>query len=657
MGTQVPLYQLAEVSIENGPYQIQREDSHRRIIVGFNVKGRDVQSIVNELQQKVSRQLPLPAGYYITYGGEFENLVAAKARLSIAVPASLLTIFILLFLALGSVKQALLIYTAIPLSAIGGIFFLAMRGLPFSISAGVGFIALFGVAVLNGIVLIAEFHRQQQSGYTNVYHSILAGTQLRLRPVLMTASVASLGFLPMAMSSGAGAEVQRPLATVVIGGLLTATFLTLFVLPVLYAWMEGRRKRSKLFPVKSVSLLIAALLIKAVAATAQTPVSLQQAIEKAVNNNPSVKSEQLKADYQKKLLKAAAIIPPTSVTAEMGQVNSAYIDNRFGVSQSIPFPTVFAAQKQVYREEWQGVLFNVALQEQQLTKTVTQVFYTILIEREKEKLLRTADSLYASFLDKANLRFSTGESNVLEKTTAETQRGNIRLQLQALQQDIEVSKAQLQLLLNTTSEIEPAAEDLIISEVAVTDSALLSQHPLVQWYAQQQKIAEALTRLERARLLPDLSAAYYNTSIRGIGADDKTYTVADRFQSFQVGIGIPLFNGAQKAKIQAVRVNEQVAATQLDAQSLSLQTQYRSALAQYRNGLNAVQYYRNSALRNADTIVMTANLQLANGDINYLDWVMLINHAFAIQTAYLDAVQALNESILMLHYLLSNSNR
>jgi heavy metal efflux system protein len=237
-GTQIPLYQLANVSIKNGPNQIQREDAKRRIVVGFNVRGRDVQSIVNELQQKVDKQIKFPSGYYVTYGGAFENLNAAKQRLMIAVPVSLVMIFILLFFAFNSVKQGLLIYSAIPLSAIGGIFFLALRGMPFSISAGVGFIALFGVAVLNGIVLIAEFNRLKKEGLRNMQRIVLMGTKVRLRPVMMTAFVASLGFLPMAISNGAGAEVQRPLATVVIGGLMIATFLTLFVLPILYILFE-----------------------------------------------------------------------------------------------------------------------------------------------------------------------------------------------------------------------------------------------------------------------------------------------------------------------------------------------------------------------------------------------------------------------------------
>jgi heavy metal efflux system protein len=237
-GTQIPLSLIAYVAIKDGPNQIQREDAKRRIIVGFNIGNRDVESIVNELETKVAAKIKMPVGYYPTYGGSFENLNAAKDRLMIAVPISLALIFILLFFAFNSVKQGLLIYTAIPLSAMGGIFFLALRGLPFSISAGVGFIALFGVAVLNGIVLITEFNRLRHDHSYSLRDIVVNGGKMRLRPVLMTACVASLGFLPMALSNGAGAEVQRPLATVVIGGLLIATFLTLFILPLLYVIFE-----------------------------------------------------------------------------------------------------------------------------------------------------------------------------------------------------------------------------------------------------------------------------------------------------------------------------------------------------------------------------------------------------------------------------------
>lgn len=237
-GNQIPLDQVAEVSFKEGPNQIQRDDTKRRITIGFNVRNRDVESIVDEIKQKIEKLVKLPAGYFITYGGQFENLVEAKKRLSTAVPVALAMIFVMLFFAFKSAKQGLLIFTAIPLSAIGGIFALYLRGIPFSISAGVGFIALFGVSVLNGIVLINEFNLLKKDGISDLHERVLKGTSARLRPVILTAAVASFGFLPMALSTSPGAEVQKPLATVVIGGLITATLLTLVVLPILYIFFE-----------------------------------------------------------------------------------------------------------------------------------------------------------------------------------------------------------------------------------------------------------------------------------------------------------------------------------------------------------------------------------------------------------------------------------
>ena len=237
-GIEIPLSSVANVELKESVNQIQRENAQRRIIVGFNVRNRDIQSTVEDLQKNVEKQLKLPAGYSIKYGGTFENLQQAKSRLAIAVPVSLLLILLMLYFAFNSIKYGLLIFSAIPLSAIGGILSLWLRDMNFSISAGVGFIALFGVAVLNGIVLISEFNRQKTL-QKDLKTAVIIGGKTRLRPVLMTAFVASLGFLPMAISSGEGAEVQRPLATVVIGGLLLATYLTLYLLPVMYIWFEA----------------------------------------------------------------------------------------------------------------------------------------------------------------------------------------------------------------------------------------------------------------------------------------------------------------------------------------------------------------------------------------------------------------------------------
>ena len=236
-GALIPLAQLATVSVEEGPAQVSREDISRRIVVEANVRGRDLSSFVREAQDRIAKELTLPPGYHVKWGGQFENLARATSRLAIVVPVSLCLIFVLLYTTFDAVRPALLIFLNVPLAVTGGVLALAIRGLPFSISAGVGFIALFGVAVLNGVVLMSYILHLREEGFS-AHDAALKAAEIRLRPVLMTAMVAGLGFIPMALSHGVGAEVQRPLATVVIGGLVTSTLLTLFVLPSLYRWFE-----------------------------------------------------------------------------------------------------------------------------------------------------------------------------------------------------------------------------------------------------------------------------------------------------------------------------------------------------------------------------------------------------------------------------------
>ncbi len=248
MGTKIPLSELATISYQKGAAKISRDNTYRRIVVGINVRDRDLQSVVKDIQQVLNQKLDLPTGYTLSYGGQFENLQSATNRLMIVVPIALVLIFVLLYFAFHSVKEALIIYSAIPFAAVGGILLLWIRDLPFSISAGVGFIALFGIAVLNGIVLIEHYQELKHSGQDESMESlIIHGAKDRMRAVILTAMSAALGFFPMAVSSGAGAEVQRPLATVVIGGLVTSTLLTLVVLPVLYSiFYNFRRKKNKI---------------------------------------------------------------------------------------------------------------------------------------------------------------------------------------------------------------------------------------------------------------------------------------------------------------------------------------------------------------------------------------------------------------------------
>lgn len=647
-GAQIPLSTVAMVDIIDGPNQIQRENAQRRIIVGFNVRGRDVQSTVHELQQKVQQEIKLPPGYSVTYGGAFENLEAAKSRLYIAVPVALILIFLLLYFAFGSVKQGLLIYSAIPLSAIGGVLALGARDISFSISAGVGFIALFGVAVLNGIVLIAEFNKLRQEGITDPKRIVIQGTKIRLRPVLMTAVVASLGFLPMAISTGEGAEVQRPLATVVIGGLLIATFLTLFVLPVLYIMSHKQRKINAVTKML-MALVISSATLSANQANAQTPITLQAAIDTALHQNLQVKNEQIRAEYQRKLMGTAVYIPPATITGEYGQINSYYTDQKLSVSQTLHFPTVYSRQKKLLYEEWKGAGINAELSALQIKRQVTKAYCDLVFLRAKEQLLLQNDSLYADFLNKANLRFSKGESNILERTATENQRGQIAIQLSQVQYDMEIVRLKFQLLLNTTIHYVPVDDSNIVA-YAMPDSPELTSHPGMQYLKQQQKIAEAATKAERSVLLPSITMGYSIMGMKGMGADNREYNSTPRFQSFQVGLGIPLVPAAQRSRIRAAKIRESLASGEYEAGLQNLESAYRSALAEYHKIQQELAFYESTALKNATTMRAVANKQFVNGDINYFEWVITINQSVMIQSNYIEALNKKNQALAELHF-------
>ncbi len=644
-GKQIPLAQVASVALVNSPSQIQREDTKRRILVGFNVNGRDVESIVNELQEKVNAEIKLPTGYSITYGGSFENLNEAKSRLMIAVPVSLILIFLLLYFAFGSIKYGLLIYTAIPLSAIGGIFLLALRGLPFSISAGVGFIALFGIAVLNGIVLVAEFNNIKKTGEQDMKKVVLEGTKTRLRPVLMTAFVASLGFLPMAISNGAGASVQRPLATVVIGGLMIATLLTLFVLPILYVSFEKGLKRKKKH-LKALTILLVCFGFSS--ANAQQSITLKATLDSLYKNNISLKSSQLRADYSKQLSKTATTIAPLNISGEYGKFNSNLVDNKLSVNQSFSLPNVYARQKDKLLEEWKTALLQKELSKAELTKITTQVFYDLLVVAQQQKLYQQADSSYRKLRQLAELRLKGGESNLLERASAENQLLQVSTKLKNLQIQELTLQQQLAFLINTPMLLRPQARHLR-ADITFADTLNWTSHPLIKLQQQEEKAALASTKAEQAKLLPEFNVGYNNTTLR----DDIKFDQNDRFQSFQLGLSIPLFGGSQRNKIKSAKVYQEYRKSETENASRQVNTNLKAVYVQYQQQLDIVGGLEKDGLKTAKEITTTLNKQLQNGEINYLEWTMLNNQAIAIKESYFEAIQQLNKSITELNYLLA----
>jgi cobalt-zinc-cadmium resistance protein CzcA len=657
-GNQIPLEQVADIDFKEGPNQIQREDAKRRIIVGFNVRGRDIESTVLEMQQKIDKQVKFEAGYFTTYGGTFENLIAAKERLGIAVPVSLLLIFLLLFFAFGSMKQAALIFTAIPLSAIGGIFALWMRGMPFSISAGVGFIALFGVAVLNGIVLIAEFNALKKEGITDLKQIVIKGTSVRLRPVIMTALVASLGFLPMALSQGAGGEVQKPLATVVIGGLFTATLLTLLVLPILYIWFE-RIKTKKIKP--AIGIIAFLLLFGGTASAQVKTISLTEAKQFALQNNQLLIGSNLEIDFQQALKRGATEIPKTDVSLLYGQTNSIIKnDNHINIIQTIPFPTVFAANTALANANIKGAQLKLEKTKSELLYQVVQVYTNLQFLNDKTRLLKQQDSIYQGFYNSASLRFKTGESNLLEKTTAENQWYEVKNLSKQNEGDIAIYTSQLQILTGVKEQIILSDTDLkILTFELLTDSNAANQNASLKAIQQEIEIAQKARKLASAKSLPDITLGYFNQSFIGtqnINGQDVYFGGSKRFQGVQLGLAIPLFYGSYRSKIKAAGINQQISETNAKLFESKLTGAYQQAIQEYSKNKETLLYFQTSALPNATLILKNSQLAYQGGDMSYSEYLINLKNVNSIRENYLKAILNLNQSVNTLSFLNGNDN-
>lgn len=656
-GTQIPLSQVADIKMELGPAQISREGGKRRIVIGFNVKGRDVASVVEDIQKELN-EVKLPSGYYFTYGGTFENLQAASARLMIAVPVALALIFMLLYFTFTSIKQATLIFTAIPMAAIGGVFALLIRDMPFSISAGIGFIALFGVAVLNGIVLIGTFNQLEKDGMTNILERVREGTKIRLRPVLMTAVVASLGFLPMALSHGAGAEVQKPLATVVIGGLITATFLTLFVLPLLYILFSGKRKIKPTVSTVVVLLLIGSFSsVNAQTATTAKQLTIEDAIGTALKNNLQSQSQQLNVKSYDKLSTSYFELPKTDLTYQYGQFNSIQNDNSFQISQGIPFPTYYSSKAGLYNAQLKGSELRKQATESEIKAQVQLYYYQLLYLENNKKQLLHLDSLYVDFVNAAGLRYKTGETNLLEKTTAETKRGEISLLVKQNETDLLLAYTSLKAWMN-------ASEDFTINNsgdfqpltMSTIDTSLIANNPLLKSLYQDAVIAERTKKLETAQTLPDFKVGYFNQSIIGFQnteGNDVYFDGGKRFTGFNVGLSIPLTFFSNTAKIKSLELQKQSLEKTADNAKLQLQAQLQNTFQQYNQNLSRFTYYKTQALPNATLIISTAKLGFSSGGIGYVEYLQALQTATDVELNYLQSINQLNQSIININLLIN----
>ena len=660
-GHQIPFEQVADISIKSGPAQVSRENTKRRITIGFNVRNRDVKSVINDVSAQIDQKIQLPTGYYISYGGQFKNLEAAQKRLSIAVPVALLLIFVLLYFTFNSVKQSLLIFTAVPMSAIGGVFALWIRGMNFSISAGVGFIALFGVAVLNGIVLIAEFNRLEKEGITDIKERVLKGLHTRLRPVIMTAAVASFGFLPMALSTSAGAEVQKPLATVVIGGLITATLLTLVVLPIFYIYFSSAsfRFRSRGRSIKKLAIVLLLVGVTSILSTlnGQQPrvINLHDAIQMALDSNLSVKSAALSIDVQKTLKGASLDLPKTVIDGQYGQFNSYTNDNIFTISQSFAFPSVYLHRSKLANANVKSSELQFTVSQLEIATQVKQVYWQYVFLSSKQKLLTYQDSLYSGFLRAAELRAKSGETNRLEMITARSQSLEIKNQLYQVTSDIAVSTRKLMVLLNSKSVMVPLIGEVHrIDFQHNPDSISVIQNPYLGYINQQVEVSQIENKLERSQMWPDLNIGYFSQTI--IGTQDvngvlQSFGKGDRFSGVQAGISVPLWFPPYTSRAKAAKISENIARNDAENYTKLLTGNYQSLLDEYNKYSSSVDYYENQAVPEADLIIDQATRSYKAGALDYLDYVLTLNRALAIRQNYLEALNSLNQTIISIEYI------
>jgi cobalt-zinc-cadmium resistance protein CzcA len=641
-GEQIPLYQLAKIEYTEGPAKISRDNTHRRIVVGINVRNRDMQSVVDDVQKIINEKIKLPPGYYVTYGGQFENLQSAKARLMIAVPIALFLIFVLLYFAFQSVKEALMVYSAIPLSAVGGILFLWLRDLPFSISAGVGFIALFGIAVLNGIVLIEHFKELKHQGISDIDELIKKGTSDRLRPVLLTAAAAALGFLPMAISGSAGAEVQRPLATVVIGGLFTATLLTMIVLPVLYKLLDTKKGKEAKFKINPAVLVVGLMLTGMHSFGQQKNNELEALIQKATENNLGIKAANTGIEKAKAAQGTAYSIDKTNFYYGYDQNNLA-LNNLplkvVGVQQKFSFPTVYSAQKKLLKAEYDKEKAALEIQKVQLAQEVAQLYNTVVYVNNQKKMYRYLDSLYQNFSKASGRKFELGESNYLEKITAQSKFRQIHTQLEQLDLDLQAAYARLNALVQD-NELKPIQAQRLDPVLELDYSA--SKQVYESYFQKLSDITAQNVYLQKQGWYPDINLEYFQGKNNGL---------ATSLYGFQVGVAVPLFYGSVQAKNKVAKLEQQRWESQKQNELKRLEQLITARKKELEKYQKTMQYYQETGNQLANEIIKVAEMSYKHGEIDFFQYILSLENATGIRAEYLDAVYQYNAIQYQLIYL------
>jgi len=647
-GSQVPLNEVASIDYRPGPMQISRDNTNRRTYVGINVRGRDIKTLIEEIEVVLQENLELPPGYYIRYGGAFENLERATSKLRIVVPVTLGLIFIMVFLALRSLKQTIMIYIAIPLSSIGGIFSLWVRDMPFSISAGIGFIVLFGVAVLNGLVLINGWNDLKQDSSLPVYNRVIQGAKRRIRPILLTASTDILGFLPMALSGTAGAEVQRPLATVVIGGMISATLLTLFLLPVLYQWVEGKKKMVSKPLVTSAAVVIFFLLVQPAAAQPQpSPVklTLDQAVTKAIDSYPALTAAEFNVQKQQYLKKTAWDFGQTGVFTAAEEQD----ETRMGVNTIIGFQQqnidLFSIPAQTKLQQAQIAMAGTKrdLNAIQITREVKIAFGRAYTAQQKLALMEKIDSVYEKFQKAVELKYQLDESSGLEYLAASNRARQITILMDQARYDYQIAVNNLNKWILSDTLFTVDQDDKKWLEPLIPGDLSFNDHPELQLARDRVLISEKSLQAQKAEYLPKLNLMYGIQEIDGV----------EGFHQYQAGLSLPLIFNKQQGMVQAASIDREIFQQNLETVTIELRNQYQVASANYQKWQASWQYYQEEAIPMARQQLDGATLSYQAGDIDYVAFLQNTYTALEIELNALEALDAYLQSKFYLEYLLN----
>ncbi|WP_299183375.1 CusA/CzcA family heavy metal efflux RND transporter [uncultured Aquimarina sp.] len=646
-GAQIPLREIADISYKSGPMQISRDNTNRRTYVGINVRGRDVKSLVTEIKSKLDAQLELPSGYFIRYGGAFENLERASNRLLTVVPIALLLIFILIYFALKSLPQTLMIYIAIPMATIGGVVALWLRDMPFSISAGVGFIVLFGVAVLNGLVMVSGLNELKDEGVTNLRDRIIEGTKRRIRPIMLTAFTDILGFLPMAVSASAGAEVQRPLATVVIGGLLTSTLLTLFILPILYHWVESNSLKFKL---NKKTITAAATLVFAFALPTQInaqqemdtlpKITLQEAVKLSKTNYPLLTQKQLEITKQERLKATAYDFGTTKIFTGGEEINDDNgIYTTIGIGQSNIDIFGIGAKRQLQRQRIELAQKAYQLSELELELEVKKAWTYCYQTKRKYDLFKELDSIYTNFEEAVTLNYEVEAISKLEYSAAKNQALQVQSKKAQAYSDYMIALQQLNLWL-VSDELFTVSDKFNDNLEIDNHTFKIEKHPLYSISQNLVSEAEANFKAARANNLPKFNLQGGLQKINGNSG----------FYSYQAGISIPFLSGSNKAKIRTAKIDKEIVETNLQFKKQEVQSKYVQAKENYKKWKATWEFYKNEVLIVTKEQKTGALLAYREGEIDYTAFTQLIKEAIQSELEAQTALANYLESTFQLQY-------